>query len=154
MHCHICCFGPLISSYSIGGEQGLSVKHSFRALWESGAYGSLIISIIVGAAIGLITDGLMRRSVGASIGNSAVCVAAIATALGMQGGDFLFFLNIFLYRSGIELPHILFKDQFRNHTAAETGNRRCNRRACRRGRRPPRCSSAPTLIKYISEIKL
>ncbi len=102
----------LISSYSIGGEQGLSVKHSFRALWESGAYGSLIISIIVGAAIGLITDGLMRRSVGASIGNSAVCVAAIATALGMQGGDFLFFLNIFLYRSGIELPHILFKDQF------------------------------------------
>ena len=102
----------LISSFSMGGEQGLRLTISFRTLWEFRTYGSLTIYIIVGAAIGLIAGELIRRRLGASIGSAAVCIVAMAAALGVQGGYFLFLLNVFSYRSGIELPDILFKDQF------------------------------------------
>ena len=89
-----------------------------RSLWENflswnGSNGvRLVISAAIGAAIGLIADGLMKRMLGVSVGAAAVCIVGIAVALGVQGGYFLFILNIFLYRLGIELPRILFSEQF------------------------------------------
>ncbi|MCY3544979.1 MAG: hypothetical protein OXH22_13225 [Chloroflexi bacterium] len=72
---------------------------------------SLMTSAVIGAMIGLITSEIIRRSRDAGTCNYAVCIVVIAAAISLQGGYFLFLLEVSLFRLGIGLPGFLYDSQ-------------------------------------------
>lgn len=89
-------------------------QYGFWALLQdrfSRTYDDRFIDIIAAASVCLIVSTLIQRRIGAST-NSIVIGSVVATAIAIQSSYFLFLLNVFLGRQAIELPSILFQDQF------------------------------------------